>query len=265
MLASAYARRGAQDSSQQDNDRARVLYEEFLGLAPPDDRRIPRVRAILSGDTSSRGTPPAGQSMLKAGRDAEAHSPQAARRWYQAVIEYAPESEAADEARDRLGALAQAQGAARLTKITSSPIGAEIIVDGERTGRRTPVLPRSPLEVTPGRHVIEFEFNGRRSRPLEIDASPGDNATVLRAEIPLADEAGAALPPEGAPLVLARGAVRTLRLDGIITRVAVGDASVADGRTVGRSTVVVFGLQRGRTTVMVWTETGQQSFLVEVR
>jgi Flp pilus assembly secretin CpaC len=203
--------------------------------------------------------------MLKAGRDAEAHSPQAARRWYQAVIEYAPESEAADEARDRLGALAQAQGAARLTKITSSPIGAEIIVDGERTGRRTPVLPRSPLEVTPGRHVIEFEFNGRRSRPLEIDASPGDNATVLRAEIPLADEAGAALPPEGAPLVLARGAVRTLRLDGIITRVAVGDASVADGRTVGRSTVVVFGLQRGRTTVMVWTETGQQSFLVEVR
>ncbi|MDX2013566.1 MAG: serine/threonine-protein kinase [Myxococcaceae bacterium] len=47
LLASTYAGRGAQDSSESDNQRARQYYLRFLAVAPADDQRRPRIQAIL--------------------------------------------------------------------------------------------------------------------------------------------------------------------------------------------------------------------------
>jgi hypothetical protein len=47
LLGSAYATRGAAMRSPGDNDQARRWYSRFLEIAPPSDRRVARIRAIL--------------------------------------------------------------------------------------------------------------------------------------------------------------------------------------------------------------------------
>ncbi|MBL8921273.1 MAG: serine/threonine protein kinase [Myxococcaceae bacterium] len=48
-LASVHAQKGGEEQNPFDNERARLLYQRFLQVAPPDDKRIPRVREILAG------------------------------------------------------------------------------------------------------------------------------------------------------------------------------------------------------------------------
>ncbi|MDP3503646.1 MAG: pilus assembly protein N-terminal domain-containing protein [Myxococcales bacterium] len=76
-----------------------------------------------------------------------------------------------------------ARGAMGLLKIASNPIGADVIIDGKATGRRTPVLPSDPLEVPVGRHTIQFEWNGKKSAIQTLDVIEGANP-VIRGEIP---------------------------------------------------------------------------------
>ncbi|MDP3238769.1 MAG: pilus assembly protein N-terminal domain-containing protein [Myxococcales bacterium] len=76
-----------------------------------------------------------------------------------------------------------ARGAMGLLKIASNPIGADVIIDGKATGRRTPVLPSDPLEVPVGRHTIQFEWNGKKSAIQTLDVIEGANPAI-RGEIP---------------------------------------------------------------------------------
>ncbi|MDX2012603.1 MAG: pilus assembly protein N-terminal domain-containing protein [Myxococcaceae bacterium] len=260
LLGSAFARRAAESGSELDNHRARALYERFLAIAPPDNKRVTRVRSILAGE-SAPPSPPASASMLAMARDAEQTSPEHARRLYRAVFEYAPDSESGRAARARLEALEAASPvlhSTRLSKITSSPIGAEIIIDGTPTGRRTPVLPRDALEVSPGLHQLEFEFDGVRSAPIVFDARPGGPDDVLRGEVP---RRAAELPIE-----LKRGGQRVVRIAGQLARVSVGSADIADVRVVGPSDVRIDGLARGETTLIIWdSEERRSTYSVIVR
>lgn len=47
-LASTHAQKGNEENSNVDNERARALYQQFLNICPRDDKRIPRVKEILS-------------------------------------------------------------------------------------------------------------------------------------------------------------------------------------------------------------------------
>lgn len=48
-LASVHAQKGSEENSNADNDKARQLYQQFLKICAPDDKRIPRVQEILAG------------------------------------------------------------------------------------------------------------------------------------------------------------------------------------------------------------------------
>ncbi len=48
-LASTYATRGSKENNEEDNKRAKQLYEQFLKIAAPDDTRRTRVKDILDG------------------------------------------------------------------------------------------------------------------------------------------------------------------------------------------------------------------------
>jgi hypothetical protein len=62
------------------------------------------------------------------------------------------------------------KGAAKLGKLTctSDPVGAEVIIDGKPTGRRTPVPRGQELELPFGKHRIVFRIDGRSTPPRDF-------------------------------------------------------------------------------------------------
>jgi eukaryotic-like serine/threonine-protein kinase len=46
-------------------------------------------------------------------------------------------------------------------KISSNPTGAEVILDGKPTGRKTPILKADPLGVAVGKHKVQFKLGGK--------------------------------------------------------------------------------------------------------
>lgn len=335
VQASVFAMRGNDTSSQADNIRAKALYERFLRVADPDDKRVVRVREILSSSPTPGDSPSSKSANVQAAEDAfqrgymlldrdpdgarrlftealalsdpgsstsakaraqlerlpgkdavrpawvgdRVHDlylrgyqlretePDVARRLFQQVIDIAPGSIDAQKAQNRLDAMNQEEAVAaeavetapppsqaitlkagerlRLTvkdlervaigdaaiadvissggdvvevvavkagvttlvtwrsgqrrtwrvtvtgsvgrmgqlKIASYPTNANVIIDRNETGRRTPVLPSQPLVVPVGRHTIQFELNGKQSAVQTIDVVEGANP-VIKGEIP---------------------------------------------------------------------------------
>jgi eukaryotic-like serine/threonine-protein kinase len=68
-------------------------------------------------------------------------------------------------------------------KIASNPTQAEVILDGKPTGRKTPILPKDPLQVPVGKHKFQFKLNGKMSAPLEVMVVEGENP-VIKGDIP---------------------------------------------------------------------------------
>lgn len=48
-LASTYATRGGKENNEEDNKKAKQMYEQFMKVAAPDDKRRTRVKEILDG------------------------------------------------------------------------------------------------------------------------------------------------------------------------------------------------------------------------
>jgi len=77
--------------------------------------------------------------------------------------------------------------------------------------------------------------------------------------------ASAALAQEGGTISLGVGTQKVITVPGI-ARVAVGDASVADVKTIGNSQLLIIGSAEGKTTLLIWKTSGQRvSYLVSVR
>jgi eukaryotic-like serine/threonine-protein kinase len=72
----------------------------------------------------------------------------------------------------------------KLMKVNSNPVGAEVFVDGKSTGRKTPILPKEPLELSAGKHKLTFKLGGKMSPPVEVVVTEGENSTLIRGEIP---------------------------------------------------------------------------------
>jgi pilus assembly protein CpaC len=74
-----------------------------------------------------------------------------------------------------------------------------------------------------------------------------------------------ALAQEGGNIALGVGTQKVLTVPNI-QRVAVGDAAVADVRTIGNNQLLIIGSNEGKTTLLVWKSTGQRvSYLISVR
>ena len=77
--------------------------------------------------------------------------------------------------------------------------------------------------------------------------------------------AAAAWAQEGGTISLGVGTQKVITVPGI-QRIAVGDPSVADVKTIGNNQVLIIGAGEGKTTLLIWKGSGQRvSYLVSVR
>ncbi|MBM4781438.1 MAG: PEGA domain-containing protein [Archangiaceae bacterium] len=176
-LATTYAARGTDENSQVDNEKARALYVEFLRIAPPDDRRISRVQAILGEPLDEAARAPDPHDLYLRGYQLRESAPDEARRLFEEVVRLAPTSIDGQKAKARIAELGTRSPMGRL-RIASVPTNARVFIDGVDTGRNTPVLPGDSLEVTPGRHTIYAEAGGRRSSTTQLTVVEGDNPVI---------------------------------------------------------------------------------------
>lgn len=90
------------------------------------------------------------------------------------------------------------------------------------------------------------------------------HAAALGALIALV-ASGSALAQEGSSVSLGVGSQKVLTIPGL-SRVALGDPSIAEVKTLGSGQLLITGLGEGKTTLLVWKTSGQRvSYLVAVR
>ena len=61
---------------------------------------------------------------------------------------------------------------------TSTPLGAEVWVDGKNTAKKTPIPKPAALELTAGKHKVVFKNEGKASPPQEFEVTAGDTVVV---------------------------------------------------------------------------------------
>ncbi|MFZ5469251.1 MAG: pilus assembly protein N-terminal domain-containing protein [Myxococcota bacterium] len=77
--------------------------------------------------------------------------------------------------------------------------------------------------------------------------------------------AGSASAQEGNTISLGVGTQKVITVRGL-NRIAVGDPSIADVKTIGNDQVLIIGAGEGKTTLLIWKGSGQRmSYLVSVR
>ncbi|MFL5321784.1 MAG: type II and III secretion system protein family protein [Myxococcaceae bacterium] len=70
---------------------------------------------------------------------------------------------------------------------------------------------------------------------------------------------------EGSQISLGVGTQKVITVPGI-ARIAVGDPSIADVKTIGNNQILIIGAGEGKTTLLIWKSSGQRiSYLVSVR
>ena len=77
--------------------------------------------------------------------------------------------------------------------------------------------------------------------------------------------AGTSQAQEGSTIALGVGTQKVVTIPGI-TRIALGDPSIAEVRTIGNNQVLIVGQAEGKTTLLIWKSSGQRvSYLIAVR
>jgi tetratricopeptide (TPR) repeat protein len=87
---------------------------------------------------------------------------------YDAYLRARPDAPDRDEVAQKRAAFAAAQLPARLS-LTSQPAGADVILDGQLVGQKTPVV----LEVRPGAHRVSLVLVGFETERVTAELSPG--------------------------------------------------------------------------------------------
>lgn len=232
-LASTLAARGFDRNSLDDNRRARSLYERFLVVAAPDDKRRPRVREILatrSGDEPHDLPMEAAtvHELYLRGEELRERSPAEARVAFSRVATEAPDSDEAVKARARLSQL--------------DALAHDLYLRGYQL-----------RETAPEEAAAAFE------RVLEL-AEPG-SVVAEKARRRLLDLQERADPPIAFTL---RMGTRRLIPWFDLARVAVADTSVADVAVRGTGWIEVTPKGPGDTTVTAWTA-GNKSMSWRIR
>ncbi len=61
----------------------------------------------------------------------------------------------------------------------TKPLGAEVWIDGENTGEKTPISVSKAIPLKAGRHWVVFRREGKRSGPHEIEVREGELAKLV--------------------------------------------------------------------------------------
>jgi hypothetical protein len=147
---------------------------------------------------------------------------------YDKYLQLRPDAPDRADVEQKRSALAQTPGEITLT---SEPPGADVTVDGQPTGKRTPAL----LQLSPGEHRIELALAGHAADPQELDVAPGartEHAVMLRAEAPSAEPVAATPSAPAAatsgPPVVAIAITAGLGAAGLIAGTALGIAALSE-------------------------------------
>jgi hypothetical protein len=81
----------------------------------------------------------------------------------------------------------QSKEKGRLT-CTSEPAGAQVFIDGQPTGRRTPVTDDDPVELAPGPHKVSFLLGGMKSEVRKVEIRANQTATLQDVAVNLENE-----------------------------------------------------------------------------
>lgn len=60
----------------------------------------------------------------------------------------------------------------------TKPLGAEVWIDGQNTGEKTPISMSKAIPLKVGRHLVVFRRDGKRSGPHEIEVREGEIAKL---------------------------------------------------------------------------------------
>lgn len=147
----------------------------------------------------------------------------AALKAYDTYLQKRPDAPDREEVAQKRASLAQAPAEVTLL---SEPQGADIVIDGQLTGRRTPAI----MKLSPGSHQISAVMTGYESDAVAVQVSAGVNmeqTLALRAPPP-PPPAAALPPPEQKPLEKAQPPTAALVVTG-----SLGAAGLIAGTVLG--------------------------------
>ena len=250
-LASTFATRGTQTSSDEDNKRALTLYLRFLEVADPMDKRISRVREIV--EASSASSVNANDFMMQASQQANERAAEDAYHRGYMLLERAPE-EARRWFTEALtlsdpGSSTAAKARARLKQLT-----------GKGTVPAASVADRSHDLYLRGYQLRETEPDvARRLFQQVIDVAPGSTDAqkaqarldAMNQEEAVAAEAITSAPAPSRAITLRAGERLVITVKDL-ERVAIGDTEIADLTSPGGDNFEVVGMKAGTTSVVTW-------------
>lgn len=238
LLASTFAMRGMETESGADNAQARTLYKRFLEVAPPTDKRIPRVEEILRDTGSAVVGEQLGEDAFHRGYVLKGTDPEGARRAFAEALSLSePGSATAAKAKAQLEALGgQPSGTAPASAWAHE--AHDLYLRGYQVRESNPAVARALF-----RQVILLA-------PDSIDA---EKARSRIEALPPAEE-----PASGEEVIVLQVNERRVLVFPELARVALGDADIADVATRGNNQLELTGMSVGTTTLMVWTASGQR-------
>jgi tetratricopeptide (TPR) repeat protein len=176
---------GAQAQSDAQRNRARQLYAEAQALF--DSGQFAAAEASFRAAYQAVPNPVVLRA-IAAAQERQGNIAQAAATLQQYLRE-APDAPDRAEVERRLQ---EFNSRPATVAISSTPAGAEILVDGQATGQVTPV----DLTLSPGEHTVELRLEGYQPAVQRFTAQA---ATRMRLDVPLQQGGGDAEPPSDEP------------------------------------------------------------------
>jgi hypothetical protein len=152
---------------------------------------------------------------------------EAALNAYDTYLQKRPDAPDREEVAQKRAALAVTP--AEIT-LLSEPQGADILIDGQLTGRRTPAI----LQLSPGAHQITAALSGYEGEPLSLQVAAGSNSEqTLELRAPPPPPPAAALPPppvkvESAPPTAALVVTGSLGAAGLVAGTVLGILALSE-------------------------------------
>ncbi|MFT3710271.1 MAG: pilus assembly protein N-terminal domain-containing protein [Archangium sp.] len=236
LLGSTYAAISTRDQSAADMEKAKKYYQRFLEVASADDEYVPKVKAILdqAGESDEpRKLPPQLKdgnyhaTLFRLGQQArESGRPFDAARYFRSIVE--------------------TPGAPNDLVVKAMNELAELRMDARELYLRGYQLKESdPVEAAKYFQQV-------------VEMTPDDDETHQKAKSRLQElKRQTGVPIAQSSMTLKVGQKVTLKFPGL-ARVALGDPSVLDVRTIGGDQLLLIGSEPGTTTLLLWLTSGQR-------
>lgn len=235
VMASAFASRGNDTNSQADNTRAKALYQRFLKVAAPGDRRIERVAEIV-GVRPDAANERAAEDAFQRGYMLLERDPDGARSSFTEALALSdPGSSTAAKARAQLERL---QGKDAVVPAWAKDRTHDLYLKGYQLRETEPAEARrlfhQVIEVAPG-------STDAQKAQARLDAMNEEEASEVIKTAPASRQAITLRVGERVSLTVTE-----------LERLAIGDESTADIISEGSNEFQLVGVGAGTTTLVAW-------------